>query len=166
MTNMRCVFDLGSWTTWLSCSSAMPKLCLLLFWLRLGASHSQDYQNFGLDPVSYTTAMIRYTYVEPSNDTHIVIEKEMGRYGLTSSNRSEEGLVVHVEEEETGLNHGCTPYMNNIPTGRQHWVALVQRGACKFQQKIHQALLHNASAIVIYNNVPEDDLLTMLHNGK
>jgi hypothetical protein len=40
----------------------------------------------------------------------------------------------------------------NVPSNRR-WIALVERGSCKFNDKIHNAAVEmNASAVVIYDH--------------
>ncbi len=73
-------------------------------------------------------------------------------------------MVVHVRTSDD-QTHGCTPFVN-VPA-KEKWIALISRGGCKFTKKIfHAAVLHNASAVVIYNNQPGDSLLTMDHEGE
>ena len=43
-------------------------------------------------------------------------------------------------------------------------IAVIFRGACKFDRKIHNAALKNAAAVVVINNNPEG-LLTMSIGG-
>ena len=62
----------------------------------------------------------------------------------------------------SGSNHGCSIPVNVPPQTK--WIALIQRGKCKFNDKVYNtAIRHNASAVIIYNNVEEDVLITMQH---
>ena len=90
-------------------------------------------------------------------------EEESGRYGTDSLKDSEWGWVVHVRTADN-KTHGCSAPVN-IP--KQRWIALIERGSCKFHEKIYNAaIVQNASAVVIYNDKHEQDLLTMEHKGK
>jgi len=75
-----------------------------------------------------------------------------GVYGANSQIAAEYGLVVHVRDSDN-RTHGCLPPVN-APLD-EPWIALIQRGKCKFQRKIfHATKTANASAVVIYNNRP------------
>ena len=114
------------------------------------------------------SANIAITYKDPTNGNSRLETAEMGRYGWKSPCESEWGSVVHVRTAAEGANHGCTP-LNNVPS-KGRWIALVQRGECKFHDKIvTAAVVHNASAVVVYNNVisePNFGPITMDHDGK
>lgn len=109
-------------------------------------------------------ARITVNYTEPAtgSPTNKVIA---GRFGVTSPTEMEVGKVVHVVTEDS-LNHGCSP-ATNAPAAGVRWIALIQRGNCKFEHKIATAVnKNNASAVVIYNHVDEDILITMDHRSK
>lgn len=90
---------------------------------------------------------------------------ELGRYATTSPVHPISGRIIHVQGED-GTNHGCTIPVNNPPNGKP-WVALIQRGECKFREKIiNSAVFNNATAVVIYNHLDEDKLITMTHQSK
>ena len=103
----------------------------------------------------------------------MVKENGTGKYGIGSLAVNGSGVVVHVRVAETEENHGCWDYINvnnESVSSDQPWIALVQRGKCKFQQKVDMATLHNASAIVIYDHNGREengrDILIMDHEGK
>ena len=109
------------------------------------------------------SARIVVNYTDPS--TKNMVSKELaGRFGVSSPTATEVGLLVHVLTEDA-LNHGCTPAVN-APTASP-WIALIQRGNCKFEHKINNAVVkNNASAVIIYNHKAEDTLITMDHSGE
>ena len=110
-------------------------------------------------------AVVNITYKDPITGEQRTEKREIGRYGTTSRMDSEYGWVVHVRTEDN-KTHGCTPPIN-VPKSKYKWVALVERGSCKFHKKIQNAaMVRNASAVVIYNHKETDDLLTMDHNGE
>ena len=53
--------------------------------------------------------------------------------------------------------------VQSVPTGK--WVAIIERGECRFEEKIRNAMDVNASAVIIYNNQPNETTLYMHHNG-
>jgi len=117
----------------------------------------------------YSGTMSRIQYVAYINLSYIDgttgewrTERERGFYGSESRLEDEWGVVVHVRAIDNRTD-GCKPPVN-APSDR--WIALIRRGACKFHQKIHNAgIISNASAVVIYNNEEDKNLVTMKHKG-
>ncbi|KAF2985953.1 hypothetical protein EK904_002110 [Melospiza melodia maxima] len=61
---------------------------------------------------------------------------------------------------------GCDPRTRfQVPPNTKQWIALLQRGNCTFKEKILRAASHNATAVVIYNNVSSEEPVTMTHQG-
>ena len=86
------------------------------------------------------------------------------RYGQNSRLEDVSGIVVHVRTQGD-QTHGCAPFVNVPAKGK--WIALISRGNCKFSTKVlHATSVHNASAVVIYNNQDDETLLTMDHKGQ
>lgn len=136
---------------------------LLLFALNsYEASPSQNQgDDFGVGAQKHTLAMVNLTYIDPATGLLSTEQSEMGQYGSESRTEPEWGWVVHVRTSDN-RSHGCSRPVN-APSER--WIALVERGMCRFQDKIHNtAVLLNASAVVVYNYVASDDLLTMKHS--
>lgn len=76
------------------------------------------------------------------------------------------GKLVYILDDNKKTHYGCSGKISNtnkIPSNRP-WVALVERGKCYFFIKIRLAHLHNASAIIIYNN--KENTLVMHSAGK
>ena len=114
--------------------------------------------------VNICTAVVSVLYREPSSGRVASDGRVDGRYSLRSPVEAEHGRVVHLVSE-LGRNDGCTPAVNT--PGHGHWIALVQRGGCRFADKIHNAaLLSNASAVVVYDDREDDELITMNHEGR
>jgi len=106
-------------------------------------------------------AFINLSYVDPATGEWRT-ERIAGLYGSESRRDDEWGVVVHVRALDNQTD-GCRPPVN-APSDR--WIALIRRGACKFHQKIQNAgIISNASAVVIYNNLEDTQLLTMKHKG-
>ena len=106
-------------------------------------------------------AVVNITYKDPETGELKSEKNEIGRYGTTDNPETESGLVVHVRTLENQRD-GCKPLVN-VPGER--WIALIERGGCKFHKKIvNAAVTSNASAVVVYNNEGKD-LITMDHKG-
>ena len=56
---------------------------------------------------------------------------------------------------------GCRPLVEPIPTGP--WIAIIERGNCRFTEKIRHALAANAAAVIVYDNEPHMTPLFMHH---
>ena len=111
--------------------------------------------SFGYQSTNLYRAMVNITYKDPVTNEWASTREEIGRYSPHSRLDAEWGWVVHVRTADN-RTHGCSPPVNFL---RERWIALVQRGHCKFQEKIHNAaILKNASAVVIYNNLDEKDV--------
>jgi hypothetical protein len=105
-------------------------------------------------------AIINITYVDPQTGELRSERSEPGIYGSESRLDDEWGIVVHVRTTDNRTD-GCSPVVN-APCER--WIALIERGVCKFHQKIHNAaIVSNASAVVIYNFKDNEQLVTMKH---
>ena len=141
----------------LTLAATCLQLCCCLL---VSGSAPDDYTGGPLSHVDYV-AFINLSYVDPTTGEWRT-ESEVGLYGSESRVDDEWGVVVHVRALDNRTD-GCSPPVN-APSGR--WIALIRRGACKFHQKIHNAgIISNASAVVIYNNEDDTQLLTMKHKG-
>lgn len=115
-------------------------------------------------PVRYFWAEIIATFVDPeTNETKT--ERFKGKFGHKSLVESRiNGTLFHARTKTDNQTHGCEEYGGDIPSG--HWIALVERGTCYFEDKILVATeKHNASAIVIYNS-DDTGFTIMQHFGK
>lgn len=148
--------------------------CVLVTWLFVllcfhstcGTSLQAGPQTQPLSPEEQAmySALVNYTYADPTTGTSQSGGGEIGQFGRGGLREARSGRVVHVLSAE-GDNHGCTPSINAPASGP--WIALVQRGGCKFQDKILiSAVLGTATAVVIYNNVDDGELILMNHSGE
>ncbi len=121
-----------------------------LFWSDMASCETVDFYH----------AVVKYSYADQDTGSIRVGDKMDGTYGLGNRPDSEEGQLIHVRTEQ-GENHGCS-LPTNVPPNIK-WIALIQRGGCKFNYKIYNAaIMYNASAVIVYNH--EDGLLiTMQH---
>lgn len=113
----------------------------------------------------YTEVVVNVTYVDPQSGR--VISYRMEKQGFYGENKvaAVSGLGVHVLtiSNRTGA---CEPLLQST-TRTEPWIALVQRGVCNFNKKIRNAAVgSNASAVLVYNDDAERELIAMKHNCK
>ncbi|KAI0239257.1 hypothetical protein LSAT2_010002 [Lamellibrachia satsuma] len=117
-------------------------------------------------PPHQYSASVKITYADPTSTSGATVTEKTkaGIYGSPSNRNSEWGWVFPVRSAN-GEKDGCQPTVN-VPSSR--WVALIERGTCKFHDKIfNAAVVKNAVAAVVYDNTKGKDdpeLLTMEHN--
>lgn len=115
------------------------------------------------EKLDFTAALLSYNYEDKASGGVIASKEIQGFYALHSRLESEEGKLVHVLSED-GANHGCST-LQNVPV-KGGWIALIERGGCKFHDKIVRATESNASAVIVYDNEHNTNLLVMTHYGK
>ncbi|ELT95899.1 hypothetical protein CAPTEDRAFT_227655 [Capitella teleta] len=94
------------------------------------------------------SAVMNITYIDPRSNKTTNEQDSSGRYSKSSPVEIEFGRVVHVLDQDKSRTACKKPI--NAPKGRVRWIALIQKGGCKLQQKIRNVVLKNASAVVIY----------------
>ncbi|KAM8764822.1 RING finger protein 150 isoform 2-T2 [Rhynchonycteris naso] len=119
------------------------------------------------------TAFVNITYAEPAPDagaaggsTELRTEKtECGRYGEHSPKQDARGEVVMASSAHDRL--ACDPNTKfAAPAHSKNWIALIPKGNCTFKDKIRNAFLQNASAVVIFNvGANTNETITMSHPG-
>lgn len=124
------------------------------------------------------TAFVNITYAEPAPDpgpgvagggggTELHTEKtECGRYGEHSPKQDARGEVVMASSAHDRL--ACDPNTKfAAPAHGKNWIALIPKGNCTYRDKIRNAFLQNASAVVIFNvGSNTNETITMSHAGK
>ncbi|XP_018771019.1 E3 ubiquitin-protein ligase RNF130 isoform X3 [Serinus canaria] len=137
-------------------------LLLLLLW------HGRVWPA-GADNASqaYYTALINVTVLSPERGGPTLLRIDRGRYGQDSPKVEVKGLLVApVPINGVADRLGCDPRTRfQVPPNTKQWIALLQRGNCTFKEKILRAASHNATAVVIYNNVSSEEPVTMTHQG-
>uniref|UniRef100_A0A9L0R388 E3 ubiquitin-protein ligase RNF130 n=1 Tax=Equus caballus TaxID=9796 RepID=A0A9L0R388_HORSE len=115
----------------------------------------------------YYTALINVTVQEPGRGGPLTFRIDRGRYGLDSPKAEVRGQVLAPLPIHGVADHlGCDPQTRFfVPPNIKQWIALLQRGNCTFKEKISRAALHNAVAVVIYNNKSKEEPVTMTHPG-
>ncbi|GAB5570485.1 RING finger protein 150 isoform X2 [Prionailurus iriomotensis] len=122
------------------------------------------------------TAFVNITYAEPAPDpgpgvaggggTELHTEKtECGRYGEHSPKQDARGEVVMASSAHDRL--ACDPNTKfAAPAHGKNWIALIPKGNCTYKDKIRNAFLQNASAVVIFNvGSNTNETITMSHSG-
>lgn len=112
------------------------------------------------------TAFVNITYAEPARGPELRSEKtECGRYGEHSPKQDARGQVVMASAAHERA--ACDPGTRfAAPAHGQRWIALIPRGNCTNRDKIRNAFLQNASAVVIFNaGSGTNDTVTMSHAG-
>ncbi|KAJ7419822.1 E3 ubiquitin-protein ligase RNF130 [Pitangus sulphuratus] len=116
---------------------------------------------------AYYTALINVTVLSPERGGPTLLRIDRGRYGQDSPKVEVKGLLVApVPINGVADRLGCDPRTRfQVPPNTKQWIALLQRGNCTFKEKILRAASHNATAVVIYNNISSDEPVTMTHQG-
>ncbi|XP_053438082.1 RING finger protein 150 isoform X2 [Nycticebus coucang] len=121
------------------------------------------------------TAFVNITYAESAPDpgaggtgggAELHTEKtECGRYGEHSPKQDARGEVVMASSVHDRL--ACDPNTKfAAPTHSKNWIALIPKGNCTYRDKIRNAFLQNASAVVIFNvGSNTNETITMSHAG-
>ncbi|XP_037062023.1 RING finger protein 150 isoform X2 [Peromyscus leucopus] len=121
------------------------------------------------------TAFVNITYAEPEPGAAVTgggggaelhTEKtECGRYGEHSPKQDARGEVVMASSAHDRL--ACDPNTKFAsPAHGKHWIALIPKGNCTYRDKIRNAFLQNASAVVIFNvGSNTNETITMPHAG-
>lgn len=122
------------------------------------------------------TAFVNITYTDPEPGAAVAgggggaelhTEKsECGRYGEHSPKQDARGEVVMASSAHDRL--ACDPNTKfAAPANGKHWIALIPKGNCTYRDKIRNAFLQNASAVVIFNvGSNTNETITMPHAGE
>lgn len=124
------------------------------------------------------TAFVNITYAEAAPDPgtgaagggggpELRTEKtECGRYGEHSPKQDARGEVAMASSAHDRL--ACDPGTKfAAPAHGKNWIALIPKGNCTYRDKIRNAFLQNASAVVIFNvGSSANETVTMSHAGK
>jgi hypothetical protein len=133
------------------------------------ASASLDFSS------QYWTAFLNVSYADPGRKVWHTERTETGRFS-SSGVKEAYGLAVEIvsslsdsgggaqlanrfglhtaEKSGDGYDRsGCSPpFRKNYPTKGEPWIAVIRRGRCTFNEKIANALLLNASGVLIYDD--------------
>ena len=116
------------------------------------------------DTMEVGTAIVSVSYQDPENGENFK-QTDNGRYGYRSAMETKYGDLIHVRTLDN-KTRGCSSF-TNAPNEDEAWIALIERGECSFDSKIHNAaIVHHASAVVVYDHEEADDILIMNHKGK
>ncbi|KAM8798854.1 E3 ubiquitin-protein ligase RNF130 [Eudromia elegans] len=116
---------------------------------------------------AYYTALVNVTVLHPERPAPTLLRLDRGRYGQDSPKVEVKGLLLApVPINGVADRLGCDPRTRfQVPPNTKQWIALLQRGNCTFREKILRAASHNATAVVIYNNISSEEPVTMTHQG-
>ncbi|XP_026515115.1 E3 ubiquitin-protein ligase RNF130 [Terrapene carolina triunguis] len=116
---------------------------------------------------AYYTALINVTVLNPDRVSPALLRLDRGRYGRDSPKVEVKGLLLAPVPINGVVDRlGCDPRTRfHVPPNTKQWIALLQRGNCTFREKILRAASHNATAVVIYNNISSEEPVTMTHQG-
>ena len=153
------------------CCTAVTEL-FVVYSLFAPFSAATDFRaNTQLDVAS---ASILFSYRNNVNSVKMTRDEITGRYALHSPVDVISGRLIHVLTSD-GANHACgdvinapsSPPPSSSPEVSGDWLALVQRGECKFGAKMTSAaLVSNASGVIVYDHSFDGELVTMDHSGK
>ncbi|XP_074651941.1 RING finger protein 150-like [Tubulanus polymorphus] len=106
-------------------------------------------------PKEITVAHINITWHDSQTGKITYHVRKDGIFGTNGKLADDYGMLVHVRNGNK--SDGCTPPSNIPSSGR--WIALIERGDCRFHVKINNAAkIANASAVIIYDNVTDHSL--------
>ncbi|XP_053559672.1 RING finger protein 150 isoform X2 [Bombina bombina] len=112
------------------------------------------------------TAFVNISYRDPVSHVPRSEKSECGRYGEHSLKQDAWGLAVLPSSQQDRL--ACDPVTKfAVSANAGNWVALIPKGNCSFRDKIRNAAMQNASAVIIYNvgSGNANETITMLHPG-
>lgn len=143
--NNRQIYSHDSATRWWPCL-----LCIALFCLTFSSTSAASQKDSG-NKDHYFKAKVNMTYFDTQKNKWISEWKDFqsGYYVTNGKLGPESAEVIHVLTKNN-TSDGCTEIVN-APVNKS-WIALIERGDCKFSQKLRNAQKFNASAIVFYNN--------------
>ena len=150
------------------CTSVTKVFVVYSLFARFSAA-AEFKANTQLDVAS---ASILFSYRNNVNSVKMTRDEITGRYALHSPVDVISGRLIHVLTSD-GANHACGDVINapssppSTPEVSGDWLALVQRGECKFDDKMTSAaLVGNASGVIVYDHSLDGELVTMDHSGK
>lgn len=114
-------------------------------------------------PDLFVMAKMNYTFITPDGRREsFSYPKEVAKYG--------EGQIfdvtaelIHITDQNDSNDHkGCSDGIRGslqqpLPTDR-FWIALIQRGVCRFEEKVQNVYKHNAIGAIIYNHHEAENL--------
>lgn len=114
-------------------------------------------------PELFVMARINYTFITP--DGHVesfAYPKEVAKYGEGQIFDVSAELVYVTDPYDATDHKGCRDdirdhFQQPLPTNRL-WIALIQRGVCRFEEKVAHVYKHKAIGAIIYNHHDADNL--------
>jgi len=106
-------------------------------------------------------AYVNITFTDPVTGLRRSEKSLKGKWG--TNGRMEQVIApAHVAIYGGNKTDGCKKLDQPLPTGQ--WIAIIERGQCRFSDKIRNAIDANATAVIIYDNEPNKTPLFMHHD--
>ncbi|XP_067852062.1 E3 ubiquitin-protein ligase RNF130 isoform X2 [Heptranchias perlo] len=148
----------------------LPAAYLLLLLLLPGRAQAEPSDHYSAKE-ELVVAVVIVSYVDPSSGhlRPLMSRIEDGRYGQHSPKVEVDGGTVLAPVWVPGTHRnrqGCDPHTRFVvPPNTRQWIALLHRGNCTFKEKILRAAAQRATAVVVYNNMSDENPIVMSHKG-
>jgi len=106
-------------------------------------------------------AYVNITFIDPLTGLRRSEKFLKGKWG-TNGRMEQVVAPAHIAKYAGNNTNGCQPLDQPVPTGQ--WIAIIERGQCRFSEKIRNAIDANATAVIIYDNEPNKTPLFMHHD--
>lgn len=136
-------------------------LCIVTVLFSLAFSTASATSSSDSTVNEYFTAKVNMTYFSQKEEKFVSESKQMGHYVKYGKLGPETAKVIHVMTKKN-KSDGCTDLVN-APVNEK-WIALIERGDCKFSEKLKIAQKFNACAVVFYNNETTKNTKTLYPN--
>ncbi|KAL4618165.1 RING finger protein 150 isoform X1 [Arapaima gigas] len=150
----------------MSVTQACRRLALSTWLLSFCFVHLLSLDFTAAEKEEWYTAFVNVTYADPATSELRTEKTECGRYGEQSLKRDARGLLAMTAAPQD--RQGCDPRARfAVPTHASAWIALIAKGNCTYKEKIRNAAVQNASAVVIFNvgSSNSNETITMPHPG-
>jgi len=106
-------------------------------------------------------AYVDITFIDPVTGKQRSEQSLTGKWGTTGrmENVTAPARITKYDGDKTD---GCYKLDQPVPTGQ--WIAIIERGQCRFSIKIRNAVNANATAVIIYDDEPNKTPLWMHHD--
>lgn len=104
---------------------------------------------------TFTMATVNHTYTDDNGEELQLTGENNAKFGEGKLFPAQ-GKLVHVTSaKDVTDNTACHPNIRGTAGQKlpaEPWIALIKRGVCKFEDKVKHAYLHNAIAVIVYND--------------
>jgi len=106
-------------------------------------------------------AFVNITYVDPITGERKSERYFKGKWGTTGIMKAVMANAF-IPKYGDGKRDGCHQFKQPLPSGP--WIALIERGQCRFSEKIRNAVAANATAVIVFDNEPHKTPPFMHHD--